>query len=303
MNSRIPLFALCVLLASPGFAVEKKNKAKKKGGSTLPPTSPLLMISASPENAVDTMESSGLITTKLGGRDLDFFESLLVTGQLQVLLGDLVKTRAESPRVKSVGMALASTQVEENRQINRLATLNGLTLSAAAAGVQRQTGAELEKLSGASFDIACVSKIVEANEQTVHAYEEGAESKNPEIQSFAEQMLPIARERLRIAEKMIEAPGKPTAGPATPAPRVSPVQLRPPAPSPAKRPAAATPAPQAATPPPLTLGAPQVAPFPASLPALPTPPPLTAGTPSILPPANGGATPSPLSGKPGTPKP
>ena len=296
MKSRIPLFALLIVLASPGFAAEKKSK--KKAGSTLPPTSPLLLISASPENTVDTMESSGLITTKLGGLDLDFFESLLRTGELQVLLGELVKTRAESPRVKSVGMALASTQVEENRQINRLATLNGLTLSAAAAGVQRQTSAELEKLSGASFDIACVSKIVEANGQTVRAYEEGAESKNPEIQNFAAQMLPIARERLRIAEKMIEGPEKSAAGLATPAPRMAPLQLRPPAQAAAKQPATPSPSAQPATPP-LTLGAPHAVPFPAPQPALATPAPLSVGPAPIPPPANDGATPTSGAGKPG----
>jgi predicted outer membrane protein len=231
MKSRIQLFALCVVLASPGFAVGKKSRAKI--GSTLPPTSPMLMISASGGSTLDTVESNGLITTKLGGRDLDFFESLLETGQLQVLLGELVKTKAESPLVKSVGTILASTQVEENKQINRLATLNGLALSAAAAGAPRQTSAELEKLSGSSFDIACVSKIVEANRETVRAYEEGAGSKIAAIQNFSEQMLPIARERLRIAGKMIEGPAaKPAPGLATPSPQTGPLQLRPSGPSP-----------------------------------------------------------------------
>jgi predicted outer membrane protein len=284
MKSRTPLFALCVVLASPVFAVEKKNRTKS--GSTLPPTSPILMISEGGGNTIETMDADGLITTKLGGRDLDFFESLLETGQLQVLLGELVKTRAESPLVKSVGTILASTQTEENKQINRLASLNGLTLSAAAQGVQRQTSAELEKLSGSSFDIACVSKIIEANKETVRAYEEGAESKNPEIQNFSQQMLPIARERLRIAGKMIEAPVKPATGVATPSPKTPLLQLRPPAPSPETHRAtpppqavSGTPAPLSATPAPLTLGAPQPVPFPAQQPGLPTPPPLTGGAP------------------------
>ena len=287
MNSRIPFFALCVVLVSPGFAVEKKSK--KKGGSTVPPISPMLMISASPENTVDPINSAGLITTNLGGRDLDFFESLLGTGQLQVLLGELVKTRAESPQVKSVGTALASAQAEENRQINRLASLNGLTLSAAVAGAQRQTSAELEKLSGTSFDIACVSKIVEANQQTVQAYEEGAESKNPEIQGFASQMLPIARERLRIAEKMIEGPERPASAPATalatPTPRAPALQLRPTGPSPTKPAPAASPAAQSATPPPLTKTV-------AKASATPTP------SPSSVPPsASDATTPSPSPAK------
>jgi len=222
---------------------------------------------------VDTMESNGLITTKLGGRDLDFLESLLETGQLQVLLGELVKTRAESPLVKSVGTILASTQAEENKQINRLATMNGLTLSAAAQGAQRQTSAELEKLSGSSFDIACVSKIIEANKETVRAYEEGAESKNPEIRNFSQQMLSIAQERLRIAGKMIEAPVKPAAAVATPSPKAPLLQLRPTAPSPETQPApppqALSPAPPApsATPPPLTFGTPRPALSPEQQPA------------------------------------
>ena len=110
------------------------KRTRKTSGSTLPPTSPMLLVSASPGGTLEPMESNGLITTALGGRDLDFFDTLLVTGQLQVLLGELVKTKAESPRVKTVAGTLASTQAQENEQINRLATLNGLTLSPAAAG-------------------------------------------------------------------------------------------------------------------------------------------------------------------------
>jgi predicted outer membrane protein len=299
MKSRIPFFALCVVFASPVFGVERKTK--RKSGSTLPPTSPMLMVSAGPGSTLDTMESNGLITTGLGGRDLDFFESLLATGQLQVLLGELVKAKAESPRVKSVGVTLASTQVQENEQINRLATVSGLTLSAAATGAQRQTSAELEKLSGASFDIACVTRIVEANREIVRAYEEGTESQNPEIRSFSSQMLPIAKERLRIAEMMIESPEKPAAGPATPAPRTGALQLRPPAPSPAKKPASTPPQalsapsdtpPASATPPPLTLGVPAPVPFPSQPPVIATPPPLTGGAPATPAPASGTATPS-----------
>ena len=247
MKSRIPLFALCVILASPGSAVEKRSR--KTEASTLPPTSPLLEVSGASASPLEPVESNGLITTALGGRDLDFFDTLLVTGQLQLMLGELVKTKAESPRVKTVGGTLASTQAQENEEINRLATLNGIALSPAAAGAQRQISAELEKLAGASFDIACVSKIVEANKETVRAYAEGAESKNPAIQSFSSQMLPIARDRLRIAEMMIEGPEKPAGAAATPAPRNEPMQLRPAAPSPAKKPAAALSAPSAAPPP------------------------------------------------------
>jgi len=251
MKTRIPLFALCAILASPGYAVEKKSR--KSSGSTLPPTSPMLVVSATTETTLQPVEADGLITTKLSGRDLDFFECMLETGQLQVMLGELVKAKAESPLVKSVGTILASTQAQENQQINRLATLNGLTLSAAAAGAQRQSSAELEKLSGASFDAACVTKIVEANRQTVRAYEEGAESKIPEIQNFSTQMLPIARERLRIAEKMIEVPVKAAPGASAPTPPAPPTGSGTPSPTPGTRPAAPTPAPSA-TPPPLTLG-------------------------------------------------
>jgi predicted outer membrane protein len=238
----------------------------------------MLDVSAAPDSTLETKESNGLITTTLGGRDLDFFDTLLVTGQLQLMLGELVKTKAESPRVKTVGGTLASTQAQENEEINRLATVNGITLSPTAAGAQRQISAELEKLTGTSFDIACVSKIVEANKETVRAYAEGSESKNPGIQSFSSQMLPIAKDRLRIAEMMIEGPEKPAGGPATPAPRTAPMQLRPTAPAPAKKPAtpaapiaSPTPAAPTATPPPLTLG---TTPAPAGQPSFATPSPI-----------------------------
>jgi predicted outer membrane protein len=268
---------------------------------------------------------------------VDFFESLLPAGQLQLLLGELVKTKAQSAQVKYVATTLGSTQARENEQIARLAAENGLSLSAAVAGAQRQTSAELEKLSGAAFDIACVDKIIDANRKTVHGYEEGAESQNPEIKSFSELMLPVARDRLRIAEKMITGGQTPKSGVATPAPQTFPVQLRPPPPYIPGKPAAATPATPAArsatakaspAPAPLTLEQKPDAsagPFPAPPAALPTPPPLTgapvprrvidrfvtpapatpAGPPAAIPPPiiDGAAPPPPNPPKPATPKP
>ena len=223
MKRRLAIFMLSVVLGSQVMAAERKSRKKGGGPLTLPPTSAMLQISAVPDSSIQAIDANGLINTQLGGRDLDFFRTLIEAGQLQALLGNLVKSKAESEQVKTLGGALFSSQAEENRQIIHLAELNGIAPAPDSSGGPRRISAELEKLSGSSFDIACADGIVRAIQQAVRAYEEGAESKIEEVKSFAEQMLPISRERLRVAEKMLVSGSKAPPSPEAPAFHSAPV--------------------------------------------------------------------------------
>lgn len=223
MKGRLAILTLSLLVGSHITAAEKKTHRRSGGPHTLPPTSALLQVSSLPDSPIQSIDANGLINTQLGGRDLDFFRSSIEAGQLQALLGSLVKSKAESEQVKTLGGALFSSQAEENRQILHLAELNGIAPSPDASGGPRKISAELEKLSGSSFDIACADEIVRAIQQAVSAYEEGAESKISEVKSFAEQMLPISRERLRLADKMLASGNKNPASADAPAFHSAPV--------------------------------------------------------------------------------
>jgi Domain of unknown function (DUF4142) len=255
------LFALSLCFALAANADAATRKGRKPGTRTVPPTSKMIVLPALPAVPQVAERPAGeLITTDIGGRDLQFFSSAIESGRLVAWLGDLAKTRAESGAIKDVGSALANTQADENKQLIRLAALKGVIIPAEAPAQQATMAGELDALAASNFDKACMDKIIAASKDSVTAYEGAVTSKDGDIKSFSEQMLPISKEKLRLAEKMTGAgakaakalfrtgtkpAGTPPAAVAPPAPM--PPVVTTPAPSAVKPPATAVPATPAAT--------------------------------------------------------
>ena len=204
MKTTLLAFTLCLALAASAGAATKRGR--KPGTSTLPPTSKMIVLPPIPQ--VREKPARELITTDIGGRDLQFFSSAIESGLLVAYLGDLAKTRAEAGAIKDVGSALANTQADENKQLVRLAALKGVTLSTEPPAPQAKIAEEIDKLTGSAFDKACMDKIIAAAKDSVASYEGAVESKDGDIKSFSEQMLPISKEKLRLAEKMTGAGAK-----------------------------------------------------------------------------------------------
>lgn len=223
-------FAVCLTLALPLVAAEKKPKKPAGKPSTLPPKSPMIVVPAPTDPAVTTGEAPKLITSEMSGSDLQFFTNVAEAGRLQAYLVELLTTKAESEQIKALGSALASTQEQENKQITRLAGLKGWKVSTEPTPAQKALGAALDKETGSNFDKAVMDKVAAASQQAVSAYEAAAQSTDTDIKLFAEQMLPLAQEKLRLVEKMTGAgkaagqlfrtgaPPKPVKSTATPTP-------------------------------------------------------------------------------------
>ena len=204
MKTKLAAFTLCLTLAAASDAASKKGRSA--GAGTLPPKSKMIVMPPLPPvPQVAERPVGALITTDIGGRDLEFLTSSVESGLLVAALGELAKARAESGAIKDVGSALANTQADENKQLIRLAALKGVKLSAEPPAQQAALTDELGKLTGSVFDKACMDKIILISKDAVAAYEGAAESKDADIKNFSEQMLPISKEKLRLAEKMTGA--------------------------------------------------------------------------------------------------
>ncbi len=206
MKTPLLAFTLCLVLAAGAEAAKKRGR--RPGTSTVPPKSKMIVLPALP--AIPQVrdkagDGSELITTDIGGLDLQFFTTAIETGTMIAMLGKIAKTRAEAGVIKDVGSALAHTQADENRQLMKLAALKGVTLSTESPTRQTEANAELDKLTGSNFDKACMDRIITASKESVAAYEIAVASKDGDIKGFSEQMLPISKEKLRLAEKMTGA--------------------------------------------------------------------------------------------------
>jgi predicted outer membrane protein len=195
-----------VLLASLSLAICAEAKTKRTRHAHPSKTVAKTPAKPSPPAAApaDADAPHGLITTNLDGRDVEFFLTAYEVGGLETWLGGQAKTRGEADKVKAVGDALQSTQAEENDLLQHLAKQKGVDLATGPtmAAMQKRAETQLAKLSGPKFDAAVMDQISEVTQQAVDAYVLASESKDPEIQRFATQVLPMVKEKLALANKL-----------------------------------------------------------------------------------------------------
>ena len=159
MKTTLLAFTLCLALAATAGAAAKKGR--KPGTSTLPPQSKMIVMPPLPPIPQVAERPAGeLITTDIGGRDLQFLTTAVENGLLVAAFGELAKTRAESGAIKDVGSALAHTQADENKQLIRLAALKGVTLSTEPPAVQAKLSEELDKLTGHRYQKIAGSRAI-----------------------------------------------------------------------------------------------------------------------------------------------
>lgn len=206
-----PLSAALILslaLSASSFAANKKSKKPTGTPSTLPPTSPMLVVPKPDGSATDDGTANKIISSEMTGRDLEFFTKAVNAGREQAFYVDLLKKNASSDIIKKLADALTSTQNEENMHLAKLAGQKGWTVSLEPTVQEKKVGDEIAKLSGSNFDKAAMDKVVTASNVALGAYQNAAQSTDPQIKSFAAQMLPLAEEKRHLVEKMTGAGAK-----------------------------------------------------------------------------------------------
>ena len=188
----LPLF----VAALTAQAAPKSRPAPAPRGPATPAPFSLPATTAAP-----TPQPGKLLTADLGGRDLRFLGDALEHGLAQVYLTDVAKAKGASDQVKGFAGVLADTQKQENEKLARLAEMKGVTLGARQAAAQKALADRFEVLAGPKFEKAWFEEIIALNQQVIANYEIGAQSTDLEIKGFAEKALPLAREKLILANK------------------------------------------------------------------------------------------------------
>jgi len=269
--------------------------------STLPPTSPMLVVPAADAAGAESQQPGKLISSEMSGSDLELLTTAVDAGREQAYFIDLLRTKANSDQLKTLAETLSSAQDEENKHLITLAAKKGWNVSMEPTAALKKVGAQLDKLKDSNYDKAVMDKLVAASNNSLSAYQTAAQSNDAQIKSFAGQMLPMAEEKRHVVEKMTgagpkaaaqlfrhsAAPGAAAGTPAGTPPKSTPAPGKPaPLPKPAATPAAPASATPIATPPGLgTARSPQ--------------PPITSSRPpqpTIIPSKNAGSpsTPAPI---------
>jgi hypothetical protein len=145
-----------------------------------------------------------LISSDLGGRELTFLTKANEYGVLLNYLAEIGKTKGDSEQLRAVADLLSTTQQQENDKLIQLAANNGKTFPALTPEILKKMTAKLEPLTGPEFDKACAAELKRVLDAAAANYESGVKSKEPDIQSFAEQGLAMTKDKLSVVGKLVQ---------------------------------------------------------------------------------------------------
>jgi len=182
-------------------ALQANDKDKERQSSGAPPTT---------ERAYSG-ERQGKVERKgeLEHEDKQkkFVQKALMSGQMEVRMGELGQQKGQSQDVKNLGQTLVRDHTQANQQLQQIAqSLNVSTTEhegelAEKHKKHQQHLADLQSKSGAEFDKEFVRMAIKGHKKNIAAFEEcQSELKDSQLTSFIQQTLPTLRQHLQMAQ-------------------------------------------------------------------------------------------------------
>jgi len=133
--------------------------------------------------------------------DEDFVNEAAMGGMAEVELGKLARDKASDAKVKALGARMLADHSKANAELKALAARKNITLPTQLDSKHQATVDRLSKLSGAAFDQAYVSDMLEDHETDVAKFaDESKEAKDPDVKAWAAKTLPTLREHLTAVQ-------------------------------------------------------------------------------------------------------
>jgi putative membrane protein len=139
---------------------------------------------------------------QLGEVDKAFVKAAASGGQAEIQLGKLGASRANREAVQEFARRLEKEHTEANTQLLKILNSQGIDVSRDMEPYL-SAAKHLESLQGEAFDRAFLEHIIKEHEEAIaHYSKEANEGQNPQLKSFASEMLPSLREHLRRAREL-----------------------------------------------------------------------------------------------------
>lgn len=142
-------------------------------------------------------------TGSVNAQDRTFVTTAASSGLMEVETGQLASQKGASAEVKSFGQQMVTDHSRANERLMTLARNKGMSPPAQMNAQHRQQTQRLSGLSGAEFDRAYITQMVQAHQQDVALFEQ--QSRNggdPDLRAFAQETLPTLRQHLEMAQNM-----------------------------------------------------------------------------------------------------
>lgn len=132
-----------------------------------------------------------------------FVRELALGGHAEVDFGKLAAQKAQSEKVKAFGRRMQDDHGKGNDKLTPLARAIDVPLRKDVDMDHRVMRAELDKSSGAAFDIAYIRGQVREHQKTAHLLEwEIGSGQDARVRAYAAQMLPVVLDHLEHAQAL-----------------------------------------------------------------------------------------------------
>lgn len=143
------------------------------------------------------------LVARAASPDKEFMTKAAQGGQGEVTLGRLATQRGSSPAVKEFGQRMVTDHSKANRQLMQVAAKEHVRLPKTMPAEDKPLQAKLSKLSGAAFDRAYASAMVEDHTKDIAEFSKEAQNgKDPAARAFAAKTLPTLKMHLQMAKRM-----------------------------------------------------------------------------------------------------
>ncbi|MEO7336252.1 MAG: DUF4142 domain-containing protein [Caldimonas sp.] len=152
-----------------------------------------------------TMAASGsmapMAKNTVPGADQAFMKKAAIGGMTEVQLGTMAQQKGASDQVKQFGAKMAQDHGKANDELKQIASTKGVALPEALDAKAKQDVAKFGKMTGAGFDKAYMSHMVEDHKQDIAEFKkESTSGKDDDVKAFATKTLPTLQEHLQLAQ-------------------------------------------------------------------------------------------------------
>lgn len=131
-----------------------------------------------------------------------FMKEAAEGGMAEVELGKLASTKGMNAEVKSFGRMMITDHTKANTELKALAAKKNITLPA-DTGSHASTIEKMKSASGADFDTAYVSEMVNDHEKDVKDFQTQADNAtDPDVKAFAAKTLPTLKKHLEMIKSI-----------------------------------------------------------------------------------------------------
>lgn len=132
-----------------------------------------------------------------------FIEEASAKGLAEIETARMALKKSDSTGVKQFAQKMIDEHTAANKELATIARNKNLETADDVELMNKAKALILRQRDGESFDVAYANNQVSAHEQTVELFKKASRSKDREIKSYAEKMLPKLEGHLRMARDLV----------------------------------------------------------------------------------------------------